>query len=74
MVLRLVSLGVDMVDALLTEHEVSRVIGRAVSTLQKDRVEGRGVPFVRVGRLVRYRESDVQAYIEGLVTRLTTGD
>ncbi len=71
--LRLVSVGMIM-DTLLSEREVSRIIGRAVSTLQKDRCIGCGVPFVRVGRLVRYRESDVMAYIAALETHVIVGD
>jgi hypothetical protein len=41
-----------MLDPLLSDQELSRVTGRAVSTLQKDRVAGRGIPFIRLGRLV----------------------
>jgi len=53
-------------DRLLTEDEVSAATGRATSTLQKDRCSGGGIPFVRLGRLVRYRESDVTAYLAAL--------
>jgi len=53
-------------DRLLTEDDVSGFTGRAVSTLQKDRCAGGGIPFVRLGRLVRYRESDVAAYMAAL--------
>jgi excisionase family DNA binding protein len=55
-----------MLDPLLSDREVARITGRARSTLQKDRVAGTGIPFVRLGRLVRYKESAVQAYIEAL--------
>ena len=43
------------------DFDVARLIGRARKTLQKDRLTGDGIPFIRVGRLVRYRRSDVQA-------------
>jgi len=49
-------------DRLLTEQELAQRQGRAVKTLQNDRVFGRGVPFVKLGRSVRYRLSDVLAY------------
>jgi hypothetical protein len=34
----------------------------SVRTLQAARVKGGGVPFVRIGRAVRYRLEDVLAY------------
>ena len=55
-----------MVEQLLNETDVSRLTGRAVSTLQKDRCVGTGMPFIRLGRLVRYRQTDVAAYLESL--------
>jgi hypothetical protein len=61
-----------MVEQLLTETDVSRLTGRAVSTLQKDRCAGGGIPFVRLGRLVRYRESDVAVYLASLPAHSST--
>ena len=55
-----------MIEPLLSDREVSQITGRARSTLQKDRVGGTGIPFVRLGRLVRYRATDVQAYLTDL--------
>jgi hypothetical protein len=55
-----------MIDPLLTDIEVSHLTGRARSTLQKDRVAGTGIPFVRFGRQVRYRAQDVAAYLAAL--------
>jgi len=55
-----------MLDPLLSEADVARITGRARSTLQKDRVAGSGIPFVRIGRLVRYRPTDVAAYLTEL--------
>jgi predicted DNA-binding transcriptional regulator AlpA len=61
-----------MLDPLLSDQDVARITGRARSTLQKDRVSGTGIPFVRIGRLVRYRASDVQSYIADLATHRST--
>jgi hypothetical protein len=55
-----------MLDLLLSDRDVEKITRRARSTLQKDRVAGTGIPFVRFGRLVRYRQSDVDAYIATL--------
>jgi predicted DNA-binding transcriptional regulator AlpA len=50
-------------DILLTGYQLAKLTGRSRKTLQKDRVRGGGVPFIRFGRSVRYRLSDVQAWI-----------
>ena len=49
---------------LLTEQAVAKILTCEVKTLQAWRCRGGGLPFVRVGRLVRYKPDDVQAYIE----------
>ncbi len=48
---------------LLTEHEAADLLRLKVKTLQARRVSGGGVPFVKMGRSVRYRRSDVLAFI-----------
>ena len=61
-------------DRLLNDHEVADITGRARSTLQKDRLFGTGIPFVRIGRLVRYRQSDVDAFLAALPSRRSTSE
>jgi hypothetical protein len=63
-----------MLDPLLTDIEVSRITGRARSTLQKDRVAGTGIPWVRIGRQVRYRPADVSAYLTALPSLRSTSE
>jgi predicted DNA-binding transcriptional regulator AlpA len=63
-----------MTERLLSDREVERITGRARSTLQKDRVAGTGIPFVRLGRLVRYRESDVEQHTASLRTYRSTSE
>jgi predicted DNA-binding transcriptional regulator AlpA len=63
-----------MTERLLTDRELSTLIGRARSSLQKDRVVGRGVPFVRVGGQIRYRQSDVERYLAELPTHRSTAE
>jgi predicted DNA-binding transcriptional regulator AlpA len=60
------------VEALLTEAQVSEILGRGVPTLQKDRVAGTGPRFVKMGRLVRYRPSDVQAWLDERIRQSTS--
>ncbi len=61
-------------EPLLSDHDVAEIIGRSRSTLQKDRLRGgpHVLPFVRVGRLVRYRPSDVRALIERSLRKSTS--
>jgi hypothetical protein len=63
-----------MLDLLLSDRDVEKATGRARSTLQKDRVAGIGIPFIRFGRLVRYRQSDVSAYLGSLPTCRSTSE
>ena len=65
---------IAMSDRLLSDREVSQITGRARSTLQKDRVAGGGIPYVYVGRLVRYRLSDLEAFIAALPVRRSTSE
>jgi predicted DNA-binding transcriptional regulator AlpA len=59
---------------LLSDKDVAQLTGRARSTLQKDRVAGTGIPFIRLGGLVRYRAADVEAYLAALPTLHSTSD
>ena len=48
---------------LLTEGEVSEFLGVTRSCLRRWRGENRFLPVVRVGRLVRYRQADIENFI-----------
>ncbi|MCX6591771.1 MAG: DNA-binding protein [Acidobacteria bacterium] len=56
----------NQTDRLLNEVEVSALVGRSVPSLRRDRLFERGVPFVRQGRQVRYRESAIARYMDTL--------
>lgn len=61
-------------DTLLTEDELARRWRLAsAKKLQADRVKGVGCPFVRIGRCVRYRMSDVLAHEAANLRQSTTG-
>jgi predicted DNA-binding transcriptional regulator AlpA len=51
------------IEPLLDEDETAVVCKCSVSTLQKQRLRGDGPPFVRLGRMIRYRRSSLLAYI-----------
>lgn len=50
-------------DKYLTEKELAELFGISVSKLQNDRLMGRGIPYVKVGRAVRYASSAVEAWL-----------
>ena len=50
--------------AFLTEREVAELGIRSRQALRNDRWLGRGLPFYRVGRSVRYLKKDVAAYLK----------
>jgi hypothetical protein len=47
----------------IDEKEVARITGRALATLRNDRSRGRGIPYAKIGRSVRYNEEDVYAFM-----------
>ena len=63
-----------MLDPLLSDRDVEKITGRAQNTLQNDRVTGAGIPFIRLGRLVRDRQSDVTDYLAALAILRSTSE
>ena len=62
-------------DDLINEIEAARMRGQSVRTLQMERPRGSGCRYVKLGRSVRYRRSDVLAYINlRIVTSTTEAD
>ena len=54
-----------MQEKLLTTKDAAPLLGVSVAFLERDRWAGAQVPFIRVGsRAVRYRLSDLNAFIE----------
>ena len=50
---------------LLTPEEVAEILGVEIHTLAVWRCEGRyNLPYLKIGRLVRYAADDVQAFLE----------
>lgn len=58
-------MGVGMeVPELMTATQVARILGVSTETLRKWRAKRKCLPFVRVGRHIRYRAADVAAFVE----------
>jgi excisionase family DNA binding protein len=49
---------------LIKEEEASRILGLSIQTLRNDRASKRRIPFLKLGKSVRYRLSDLEQYIE----------
>lgn len=48
----------------LSEKEIAKITGISVQTLRNHRCQRRGLPYVKLARLVRYNLSDVLSYFE----------
>ena len=55
-----------MIERLLNTKEVSEILGVTVKSLANSRYTGIGiqVPYKKIGRLIRYKESDLEKYLE----------
>jgi predicted DNA-binding transcriptional regulator AlpA len=51
------------ISEVLNERQVQEVYGFTVPFLRRARRERRGPRFLKVGKLVRYRKSDIEAYL-----------
>ena len=58
---------------LLTNKEAAELLGLKPNTLDIWRIQGKGPAYRKVGRLVRYSESDVISWIDA-VTCTSTSD
>jgi Helix-turn-helix domain len=52
----------EMEDRAVNEAEASRLLGQAVQTLRNHRHLGKGCPYIRHGRSIRYLVSDIRQY------------
>lgn len=58
---------VDQVAMVMTSTQVSEYLTVPEETLQKWRCQGYGPPHAKIGRAVRYRRQDVDAWIASQV-------
>ena len=49
----------------LTADAVAELTGLSLETLAQWRSQRRGIPYLKIGRVVRYDPSDVQNYLDG---------
>ena len=62
-----------METRLLTTKEASKILGVSTAFLERDRWAGAKIPFIKVGsRAIRYRQSDLDDYINNRVAYSTS--
>lgn len=66
------SLGMGVLDPLLSIQELAAYLDLPVATLYAWRYRGQGPPGFKVGRHVRYRHSDVDRWINDQLASSTT--
>lgn len=58
---------------ILTTQEAAQYLNVSKAFLERDRWAGARIPFIKVGsRAVRYRQSDLDAYLDGQVRKSTS--
>lgn len=63
----------DFNDRLLTVAEVARYVGLAQGTIY-NKVNRGEIPYVKLGRAVRFRRSEIDAWIENQRPKADGGD
>lgn len=61
-------------DPLLLTQEAAAILRRSVSSMNKWRGDGRGPRYVRVGGSIRYRLSDIRAFIAANIRTSTSSE
>jgi excisionase family DNA binding protein len=57
---------------LFTQGEAAKVLRLSERTLERLRVSGGGPAFVKAGRSIRYREADLETWVDGRVVTSTS--
>jgi hypothetical protein len=55
---------VTTVPVLWTQRQAAEYLGKSEKWLEADRWRGATIPYIKLGRAVRYRAADVVAYVE----------
>lgn len=55
---------IDLRETYLNEIETAKMTGIAMSTLQKHRMRNKGIPYIRFGRTIRYKRSDIVRFMD----------
>lgn len=51
-------------SALFSQETVAAIRNCSLATVERDRWAGSGIPFIKSGRMVRYRKKDIRDWLE----------
>lgn len=57
----------EQMDKLLTQAQVVEWTGMSPAWFEMNRFKGTGIPYVKMGRAIRYKTSEVRRWIESNV-------
>lgn len=52
-------------SALFSQETVAALLDCSLALIERDRWAGTGIPFVKIGRMVRYRKIDINTWLGG---------
>ena len=61
-------------ESLHSANTIAVVRGCSIATLDRDRWNGGGIPYKKVGRAVRYKKSEVLAWLDQHETQRSTSE
>ena len=61
-----------MLEQLYNENETAKLLSMSVKTLQRYRYTGGGPIYIKLGKSVRYKESDIEKYVSERTRYITT--
>jgi excisionase family DNA binding protein len=62
----------DKLDALLTGREAAALLRLSERTMERHRTSGTGPRYIALGRSIRYRRRDLDAWIDGAARQSTS--
>jgi hypothetical protein len=61
-------------DALFNQIIVAHIRDCSTATMERDRWAGGGIPFIKIGRAVKYRKADVLEWLAQYLPQNSTSD
>jgi hypothetical protein len=61
-------------NALFRQETPCALLDCSSATLERDRCVGGGIPYLKIGRSVRYRKNDILAYLAGSKSKSSTSE
>lgn len=62
----------DHPNLVVDQKRCAELVGVSVRKIEADRIKGNGIPYLKIGRAVRYKMSDIQEYMNKNKFRHTT--